>query len=272
MDPLAISQALSALLFGALSAGSLLLGAWTGIFLKPPPRVSAAVMAFGAGALFAALSLELIGEAVERLHGVFWPVGLGCVAGGVLFVTLDHLVNGAGGFLRKRSTLARRLRADRKKDVRRLLESLAKVPLFASLPPVVVRSLADQVIRVRCDAGTAVIRTGEPGAELYLVESGRLEVSRAGTKLAVLGPGDMVGEMALLTGETRTADVTALEATTLLTLRKEAFDRLLAANPRLRTAVERLSGQRREALEKAAASVDPAAWARAAGSMQAMLS
>lgn len=71
MDPLAISQALSALVFGALSACSPLLGAWTGIFLKPPPRVSAAIMAFGAGALFAALSLELIGEAVERLHGSF---------------------------------------------------------------------------------------------------------------------------------------------------------------------------------------------------------
>ncbi len=265
MDPLAISQALSALVFGALSAGSLLLGAWTGIFLKPPPRVSAAVMAFGAGALFAALSLELIGEAVERLHGSFWPIGLGCVAGGLLFVTLDHFVNGAGGFLRKRSTLSRRLRTDRRRDVRLLFESLAKVPLFASLPPEEVRSLADQVNRVRCDAGTPVIRTGEPGAELYLVESGRLEVSRGGASLAVLGPGDMVGEMALLTGETRTADVTALEPAILLTLRKEAFDRLLAANPRLREAVERLSGQRREALEKAAATVDPAVWARKAG-------
>ena len=180
METLAISQALSALVFGALSAGSLLLGAWTGIFLKPPPRVSAAVMAFGAGALFAALSLELIGEAVERLHGNFWPIGLGCVAGGLLFVTLDHFVNGAGGFLRKKSTLSRRLRTDQRRDVRLLFESLAKVPLFASLPPEEVRSLADQVTRVRCDAGTPVIRTGEPGAELYLVESGRLEVSRGG--------------------------------------------------------------------------------------------
>ena len=106
MDPQSISQALSALVFGGLSAASLLLGAWTGILLKPPPRVSAVVMAFGAGALFAALSLELIGEAVERLDGVFWPIGLGCVAGGLLFVTLDRLVNNAGGFLRKRSTLS----------------------------------------------------------------------------------------------------------------------------------------------------------------------
>ena len=266
MDPQSISQALSALVFGGLSAASLLLGAWTGILLKPPPRVSAVVMAFGAGALFAALSLELIGEAVERLDGGFWPIGLGCIAGGLLFVTLDRLVNNAGGFLRKRSTLSRRLRSDRRKDVRRLLESLAGVPLFASLPPEDLRSLADQVSRVRCDARTQVIRTGDPGAELYLVESGRLEVTRAGTSLAVLGPGDMVGEMALLTGETRTADVTALEESILLTLRKDAFDRLLLANPKLRAAVESLSGQRREALEAVAATVDPVAWARAAGS------
>ena len=266
MDPQSISQALSALVFGGLSAASLLLGAWTGILLKPPPRVSAVVMAFGAGALFAALSLELIGEAVERLDGVFWPIGLGCVAGGLLFVTLNRLVNNAGGFLRKRSTLSRHLRTDRRRDVRRLFESLAGVPLFASLPPEELRSLADQVTRVRCDANTFIIRTGEPGAELYLVESGRLEVTRAGKSLAVLGPGDMVGEMALLTGETRTADVTALETATLLTLSKDAFDRLLAANPKLRAAVESLSGQRREALEAVAATVDPVAWARAAGS------
>jgi CRP-like cAMP-binding protein len=266
MDPQSISQALSALVFGALSAASLLLGAWTGILLKPPPRISAVIMAFGAGALFAALSLELIGEAVERLDGGFWPIGLGCIAGGLLFVTLDRLVNNAGGFLRKRSTLSRHLRADRRKDVRKLLESLAGIPLFASLPPTDLRSLAGQVSRVRCDARTRIIRTGEPGAELYLVESGRLEVTRAGKSLAILGPGDMVGEMALLTGETRTADVTALEEATLLTLRKDAFDRLLASNPRLRVAVESLSGQRRESLEAAAATVDPAAWARAAGS------
>ena len=266
MDPQSISQALSALSFGALSAASLLLGAWTGILLKPPPRVSAVVMAFGAGALFAALSLELIGEAVERLDGGFWPIGLGCIAGGLLFVTLDRLVNNAGGFLRKRSTLSRHLRADRRRDVRRLFESLAGVPLFASLPPEDLRSLADQVTRVRCDARTQVIRTGDPGAELYLVESGRLEVTRAGKSLAILGSGDMVGEMALLTGETRTADVTALEESILLTLKKDDFDRLLLANPKLRSAVESLSGQRREALEAAAATVDPVAWARAAGS------
>jgi len=170
MDGMALSQALSALLFGALSAGSLLLGAWTGAFLKPPPRVSAAIMAFGAGALFAALSFELIGEAVERLDGGFWPIGLGCVAGGLLFVTLDRAVNNAGGFLRKRSTLSRRLRTDRRRDLRKLFESLAKIPLFASLPPAALRSLADQVNRVRCEAGTRVIQAGEAGAELFKIK------------------------------------------------------------------------------------------------------
>jgi CRP-like cAMP-binding protein len=265
MDTIALSQALSALLFGALSAGSLLLGAWTGAFLKPPPRLSAAIMAFGAGALFAALSFELIGEAVERLDGAFWPIGLGCVAGGLLFVSLDRVVNNAGGFLRKRSTLSRRLRTDRRRDVRRLFESLAKVPLFASLPPSALRSLADQVSRVRCQAGTQIIREGEAGTELYLVESGKLRVTKSGAAIAELGPGDMVGEMALLSGELRAADVAALEDAALLTLRKDDFDRLLASSSSLRGAVERLSGERRESLERMAAAVDPVAWAREAG-------
>ncbi|HOX18166.1 MAG TPA: cyclic nucleotide-binding domain-containing protein, partial [Spirochaetales bacterium] len=207
----------------------------------------------------------LVGEAVERLEGGFWPVGLGLVAGGLMFVALNRLVNDAGGFLRKRSTLQRRLRADRRRDVRLLLESLARVPLFASLPPEALRGLAAQVRRLRCPAGTRVIAAGEAGVELYLVESGRLEVSRSGATLATLGSGDMVGEMALLSGETRTADVTALDETALLSLRKADFDRLLDANPELKSAVHALSGERREALEKAAAAVDPEAWARKAG-------
>ncbi len=266
MDAIALSQALSALLFGALSAASLLLGAWTGVFLKPPPRLSAAVMAFGAGALFAALSFELIGEAVERLEGRFWPIGIGCLAGGVLFISLNKLVNSAGGFLRKKSTLSRRLRTERRRDIRKLFASLAKVPIFASLPPAELRGLADKVDRVRFDAGSRVMSTGETGSELYLVETGSLDISRGGANLATLGIGDMVGEMALLTGETRTADVTALENTSLLTLRKADFDRVMAANEPLRAAVESLSGQRRDALERMAATVDPAAWARSAGS------
>ncbi|MBN1243027.1 MAG: cyclic nucleotide-binding domain-containing protein [Spirochaetales bacterium] len=265
MGAQALSQAFSAFAFGALSAASLLLGAWTGAFLKPPPRLAAGIMAFGAGALFAALSLELVGEAVERLQGGFWPVGLGLVAGGLLFVALNRLVNDAGGFLRKRSTLQRRLRAERRRDVRLLLESLARVPIFASLPPEAMRGLAVQVRRLRCPAGTRVIAAGEAGTELYLVESGRLAVTRSGLPLATLGSGEMVGEMALLSGETRTADVTALDEAALLSLRKADFDRLLDANPELRAAVEALSGERREALEKAAASVDPEAWARKAG-------
>jgi len=258
-----LASAVSAFLFGALSASSLILGAWVGMLAKPRQRLGAAIMAFGAGALFASLSLELVGEALERLEGGFWPVGLGCILGGVSFVLLDRAVNSGGGFLRKRSTLSRQLGLEKKRDARRIIAGLSRVPLFASLPPEEVRSLVGQVERVVFPAGARVMATGEAGRELFIVEDGRLDVSRDGVHVAWLGTGQVAGEMALLSGETRIADVRAAGQSTLLVVRKADFDRLLAVYPRLKESVERLAADRMASL-KGTAGLDPAEWAKRA--------
>jgi CRP-like cAMP-binding protein len=263
MDPQALSQALSAFLFGGLSAASLSLGAATGILFKPPQRLGAAIMAFGAGALFAALSLELVGEALERLDGGFWPVGLGCLAGGVSFVLLDRAVNSGGGFLRKRSTLSRHLGQEKRGEARRVIAGLGKVPLFASLPPEEIRGLIEQVERLSFPAGTRILTEGEEGRELFVVEEGRLLVEHGGNIIARLGKDQVVGEMALLRGESRSATVTAELDSTLLMVRKADFDRLLAVYPSLKAEVEGLAASRKANLELAA-TMDPAEWARRA--------
>ena len=109
-----------AFMIGAVSAISLLLGAIVGILFTPRPSVTAALTAFGAGALLAALSVELIaptvmdivkhkhdGTAGAESHAIYTMASLliGCILGGVIFVIGDELLNNRGAFMRKVSTM-----------------------------------------------------------------------------------------------------------------------------------------------------------------------
>jgi len=90
--------AAQALIFGLISAVSLPLGAFVALVWAPRPRVVAALMAFGGGALLAALTLDLVGEALHK--NAFYALAGGCLVGCLLFVILDQIVNQQGGFLR----------------------------------------------------------------------------------------------------------------------------------------------------------------------------
>lgn len=93
---------LTALLMGVVSASSLPLGAITANFWRPSDRINAQIMAFGGGALLAALTIDLVASAVSKGH--FYPLAAGAVIGGLLFLMLNQIVNDYGGFLRKAST------------------------------------------------------------------------------------------------------------------------------------------------------------------------
>ena len=97
-----MSPVTQAFLFGLVSACSLPLGALTAIFWQPSSRLVAVLMAFGGGALLAALTIDLVGAALSRGH--FYPLAGGCIVGGLLFMALNQVVNNYGGFLRKSST------------------------------------------------------------------------------------------------------------------------------------------------------------------------
>jgi aquaporin Z len=81
-------------------------------------------------------------------------------------------------------------------------------------------------------AGETVMKEGDPGAEAYVVERGLLEVRRGETSLARLGPGDWVGEMALLLDEPRSATVTAATDAQLRRVTKHDMGHVLAEDPR----------------------------------------
>lgn len=104
----------AAFAFGALSAASLPLGAAVGIWYKPGLRLTAAVMAFGAGALLCALTLELVAPALalfpaDSFEGFKW-LALGAMTGCLVFIGMDHWLADMGGYLRKHATMSSRLK------------------------------------------------------------------------------------------------------------------------------------------------------------------
>lgn len=108
-----------------------------------------------------------------------------------------------------------------------------------------------------------VVRQGEPGQSLFLIESGRVGVfigKPDGGRVSVgeLGPGQFFGERSLLTGEGRSATVTALQDAVVVELGKEVFARVLQAKPEIAEQLGRLLAERDRAREEISAAADKA--------------
>ncbi len=113
------------------------------------------------------------------------------------------------------------------------LEYLAQVELLAGLLPADLRTLLDCSNERELAPGELLISEGEQGNEMYVILKGAFEVSvREGSVeelVARRGPGDVVGELALLGRRVRTASVRAVSAARVLEVSREAFERLLAS-------------------------------------------
>ncbi len=92
--------------------------------------------------------------------------------------------------------------------------------------------------------GDVVVREGRTGHHFYLVCTGTLEVTVGDARIAVLAPGDAVGELALLSGERRMGSIRALEAGELLTIERTDFLDLLDLHPALVKAFSELIARR----------------------------
>jgi ATP-binding cassette subfamily B protein len=94
------------------------------------------------------------------------------------------------------------------------------------------------------EGGAALIRQGEQGDIAYLVADGELDVSVDGAQVATLDRGDIVGEIALLRGGPRTADVVARGEARVYALEREAFLDAVGANRHAAGALDTLIDQR----------------------------
>lgn len=96
-----------------------------------------------------------------------------------------------------------------RKDAR--IELLRRIPLFAQCSKADLREIARVTHAVEVPAGAVLIREGHRGDDAFVVVSGRLQVSRGEVgEVDEIGPGEVVGEMALLSAKPRNATITAI--------------------------------------------------------------
>ena len=103
------------------------------------------------------------------------------------------------------------------------LKLLRGIPMLAVLPPQALERLARSLTTMSVPAGVAVFREGDRGDRFWIIESGRVAVTRDGKQLDELGPGDGFGEIALLRDIPRTATITALTELHLKGLERDDF-------------------------------------------------
>jgi MFS family permease len=103
------------------------------------------------------------------------------------------------------------------------IDLLEGVPIFAPLPAPQLERLAFALIEKRADAGTTIIRQGDPGDLFYVIAEGRATVSEDRWQVGTVAEGDAFGEIALLRDVPRTATVRALTPMRLYALDREVF-------------------------------------------------
>ncbi len=115
-------------------------------------------------------------------------------------------------------------RDSRPEETSRIGELLTHCSVFDGIAISTLTDLAQRTRRETYPAGHRVIRRGDPGDRFYVIDQGRLTVSRQeGETIATLGSGDYFGETALITGEPRNAHVDAATDVTLYSLDADAF-------------------------------------------------
>jgi CRP/FNR family cyclic AMP-dependent transcriptional regulator len=106
-------------------------------------------------------------------------------------------------------------------------ELLRSVPLFTGMTDTAIESVGGLAHEVEFAEGEALVRQGEEGDTFLVIAQGRARVVQDGEKLRDLGPGDYLGEIALIDGGPRTATVTALEPVRALVVERSDFRRLI---------------------------------------------
>lgn len=133
---------------------------------------------------------------------------------------------------------------------------LANIPLFSKLSESELASLGTLLKEAAFDANQPIFWIGDVGDNLYIIQSGRVQVSYpddTGSEvvLAALGPGAFFGDLSLLDGGARTASVRTIEPCTLLTLNRADFLNFLRVHPSVAVEVLMVLGNRqRDVIEK----------------------
>ncbi|MCC6205336.1 MAG: cation:proton antiporter [Hyphomicrobiales bacterium] len=127
---------------------------------------------------------------------------------------------------------------------RQITELLGTFPLFSRIDKSGQEELLLLFRPQTAAPGDRIIRAGDRGTTMYFITSGKVDVTVHG-KVFRLDAGSFFGEMALLSGERRTADVTAVDFCQLLVLERRDFNQFMSRHPELREAVNEMADRRK---------------------------
>lgn len=131
-------------------------------------------------------------------------------------------------------------------------ELLARAPLLHGVDPDGIAMIAARMVEVEFPKDHVIARQGEVGTGFFLVASGAARVVRDGATIARIGPGDFFGELSVLDGRPRVAQVVADGPTVCLALASWEFEAVIRDEPAVALAVLRvLAGRLRELTEAA---------------------
>jgi len=128
-------------------------------------------------------------------------------------------------------------------------DNLKAIPLFSSLSEKALNTVAVFATETSVSAGKRLVHEGDYSYELIVIESGTADVVKGGEIIGSLGPGDVFGEMGMLSGSRRTADVIATSPMRLITLSKWDLKRI---STEVSDQLQSLVGQRQELNEERA--------------------
>ena len=166
----------------------------------------------------------------------------------------DGLISGEVYNSLKRSLIEYRSQVDQRPELDlglQLAGMMRRVPLFADLSETRLIKLAMLLYAKVGLPGEALVRVGEIGDRMYFITSGQVKVvvpesKQQSAQEITLGQGDFFGEVALLRGGRRIADVIVQGYANLLVLSAKDFKKMLRQDPKLKATIERIARQRQE--------------------------
>lgn len=231
---------MDAFLFGIISAVSLPIGVLISFFWTPKPKMLASLMAIGAGALLAALTIDLVATSLDKGH--YYPLASGMIAGGVFFVLLNKIVENKGGFLRKTATTLTHIYRKKSLYQKLVYKQLSKVKFFHNLSPSKAQLLIPYLNRSCYRQGKIMIHEGDPGDNFYIVENGEALVidDKSNNVVNILKENNTYGIIEMLTGITHNFNVVVKKDMHVWVINKMALDNIVSFNPQLAKEIKEL--------------------------------
>ncbi len=192
---------------------------------------------------------DLLGEMALLAHKPYaatYRVSDEAILWGLFRADFDELV---AEYPAVRQALSRALSQHLSPEDRAMAEQrLETIPLFSDLPPNVLSSVGQRLVLQHYPQGEMVFSQGDPGDSLYVIEMGEVklasETPTGEATVAWLEAGDAFGEMALLTGKTRSVKCQAMADTNLWVLYKNDYDDLMVEHPSLSIALGKVLSER----------------------------